>query len=113
MLCVLKAYGGAYDVMSSKHIRGDVNYAWPSAQIAVMGAEVWSMWFVCMYVSLCQNVTMTMMSTYLVVNEQSHQLLATLTCVITNLCISVVFCIYFVIVLSFFVLSSALKCNNE
>jgi propionyl-CoA carboxylase beta chain len=34
-----KAYGGAYDVMSSKHIRGDVNYAWPSAEIAVMGAE--------------------------------------------------------------------------
>jgi len=34
-----KAYGGAYDVMSSKHIRGDVNYAWPSAQIAVMGPE--------------------------------------------------------------------------
>ena len=33
-----KAYGGAYDVMSSKHIRGDVNYAWPSAEIAVMGA---------------------------------------------------------------------------
>jgi propionyl-CoA carboxylase beta chain len=34
-----KAYGGAYDVMASKHIRGDVNYAWPSAQIAVMGAK--------------------------------------------------------------------------
>ena len=34
-----KAYGGAYDVMSSKHLRGDVNYAWPSAQIAVMGAK--------------------------------------------------------------------------
>ncbi|HVM29619.1 MAG TPA: acyl-CoA carboxylase subunit beta [Candidatus Limnocylindrales bacterium] len=34
-----KAYGGAYDVMSSKHIRGDVNFAWPSARIAVMGAE--------------------------------------------------------------------------
>ncbi len=34
-----KAYGGAYDVMSSKHIRGDVNLAWPSARIAVMGAE--------------------------------------------------------------------------
>lgn len=34
-----KAYGGAYDVMSSKHIRADVNYAWPSAQIAVMGAK--------------------------------------------------------------------------
>ncbi|HTS14410.1 MAG TPA: acyl-CoA carboxylase subunit beta [Candidatus Sulfotelmatobacter sp.] len=34
-----KAYGGAYDVMSSKHIRGDINLAWPTAQIAVMGAE--------------------------------------------------------------------------
>jgi propionyl-CoA carboxylase beta chain len=34
-----KAYGGAYDVMSSKHIRGDLNLAWPSAEIAVMGAE--------------------------------------------------------------------------
>jgi propionyl-CoA carboxylase beta chain len=33
------AYGGAYDVMSSKHIRGDVNYAWPTAEIAVMGAK--------------------------------------------------------------------------
>ncbi|HEV2746890.1 MAG TPA: acyl-CoA carboxylase subunit beta [Allosphingosinicella sp.] len=33
-----KAYGGAYDVMSSKHLRGDLNYAWPSAEIAVMGA---------------------------------------------------------------------------
>ena len=32
-----KAYGGAYDVMSSKHIRGDLNFAWPSAEIAVMG----------------------------------------------------------------------------
>ena len=34
-----KAYGGAYDVMASKHLRGDVNYAWPSAEIAVMGAK--------------------------------------------------------------------------
>jgi acetyl-CoA carboxylase carboxyltransferase component len=34
-----KAYGGAYDVMASKHIRGDVNYAWPTAEIAVMGPE--------------------------------------------------------------------------
>jgi propionyl-CoA carboxylase beta chain len=34
-----KAYGGAYDVMSSKHIRGDLNYAWPSAEIAVMGPD--------------------------------------------------------------------------
>ena len=34
-----KAYGGAYDVMGSKHLRGDVNYAWPTAQIAVMGAK--------------------------------------------------------------------------
>ncbi|MCU0505756.1 MAG: acyl-CoA carboxylase subunit beta, partial [Chloroflexi bacterium] len=33
-----KAYGGAYDVMSSKHVRGDMNFAWPTAQIAVMGA---------------------------------------------------------------------------
>ncbi|MEE4312721.1 MAG: acyl-CoA carboxylase subunit beta [candidate division KSB1 bacterium] len=32
-----KAYGGAYDVMSSKHLRGDINYAWPTAEIAVMG----------------------------------------------------------------------------
>ncbi len=36
---VRKAYGGAYDVMSSKHIRGDHNVAWPSAEMAVMGAE--------------------------------------------------------------------------
>jgi propionyl-CoA carboxylase beta chain len=34
-----KAYGGAYDVMSSKHVRGDINLAWPTAEIAVMGAE--------------------------------------------------------------------------
>jgi len=34
-----KAYGGAYDVMSSKHIRGDLNLAWPTAEIAVMGPE--------------------------------------------------------------------------
>ncbi len=34
-----KAYGGAYDVMSSKHLRGDINYAWPSAEIAVMGSK--------------------------------------------------------------------------
>jgi propionyl-CoA carboxylase beta chain len=34
-----KAYGGAYDVMGSKHLRGDVNYAWPTAEIAVMGAK--------------------------------------------------------------------------
>jgi propionyl-CoA carboxylase beta chain len=38
-LITRKAYGGAYDVMSSKHIRGDFNYAWPSAEIAVMGAK--------------------------------------------------------------------------
>ncbi len=36
---VRKAYGGAYDVMNSKHIRGDVNYAWPGAEIAVMGPK--------------------------------------------------------------------------
>ena len=34
-----KAYGGAYDVMSSKHIRADFNFAWPTAEIAVMGPE--------------------------------------------------------------------------
>jgi propionyl-CoA carboxylase beta chain len=34
-----KAYGGAYDVMSSKHLRGDLNFAWPTAEIAVMGAK--------------------------------------------------------------------------
>ena len=34
-----KAYGGAYDVMSSKHIRGDLDLAWPTAEIAVMGPE--------------------------------------------------------------------------
>jgi propionyl-CoA carboxylase beta chain len=34
-----KAYGGAYDVMSSRHIRGDYNVAWPSAEMAVMGAD--------------------------------------------------------------------------
>jgi acetyl-CoA carboxylase carboxyltransferase component len=41
-VCVspVQAYGGAYDVMSSKHLRGDVNYAWPSAEVAVMGAKV-------------------------------------------------------------------------
>jgi len=38
-LITLKAYGGAYDVMSSKHLRGDVNYAWPTAEIAVMGSK--------------------------------------------------------------------------
>ena len=38
-LITRKAYGGAYDVMASKHLRGDVNYAWPSAEIAVMGAK--------------------------------------------------------------------------
>ncbi len=36
---VRKAYGGAYDVMSSKHIRADLNYAWPTCELAVMGAE--------------------------------------------------------------------------
>ena len=34
-----KAYGGAYDVMASKHLRSDFNYAWPTAEIAVMGAK--------------------------------------------------------------------------
>ena len=38
-LITRKAYGGAYDVMSSKHLRGDINYAWPGAEIAVMGAD--------------------------------------------------------------------------
>jgi propionyl-CoA carboxylase beta chain len=36
---VRKAYGGAYDVMASKHLRGDINFAWPNAEIAVMGAK--------------------------------------------------------------------------
>jgi hypothetical protein len=36
---ILATYGGAYDVMASKHLRGDMNYAWPTAQIAVMGAK--------------------------------------------------------------------------
>jgi propionyl-CoA carboxylase beta chain len=36
---IRKAYGGAYDVMSSKHVGGDMNFAWPSAEIAVMGAD--------------------------------------------------------------------------
>jgi propionyl-CoA carboxylase beta chain len=38
-IIVRKAYGGAYDVMSSKHLRGDRNYAWPSGEVAVMGAK--------------------------------------------------------------------------
>jgi propionyl-CoA carboxylase beta chain len=38
-LITRKAYGGAYDVMASKHLRGDLNYAWPTAEIAVMGAK--------------------------------------------------------------------------
>src|ERR1700726_5041966 len=38
-LITRKAYGGAYDVMSSKHLRGDLNFAWPSAEIAVMGPD--------------------------------------------------------------------------
>ena len=38
-LITRKAYGGAYDVMASKHLRGDVNFAWPQAEIAVMGAK--------------------------------------------------------------------------
>ncbi len=38
-LITRKAYGGAYDVMASKHLRGDINYSWPSAEIAVMGAK--------------------------------------------------------------------------
>ena len=38
-LITRKAYGGAYDVMASKHLRGDINYAWPSAEIAVMGPK--------------------------------------------------------------------------
>lgn len=39
-LPLFQAYGGAYDVMSSKHLRGDTNYAWPTAEVAVMGAKV-------------------------------------------------------------------------
>lgn len=42
-LIFFQAYGGAYDVMSSKHLRGDVNYAWPTAEVAVMGAKVISL----------------------------------------------------------------------
>jgi propionyl-CoA carboxylase beta chain len=38
-LITRKAYGGAYDVMASKHIGADINYAWPTAEIAVMGAK--------------------------------------------------------------------------
>jgi propionyl-CoA carboxylase beta chain len=38
-IIIRKAFGGAYDVMASKHLRGDINYAWPTAQIAVMGAK--------------------------------------------------------------------------
>ena len=36
---IRKAYGGAYDVMASKHLRADINFAWPTAEIAVMGPE--------------------------------------------------------------------------
>lgn len=36
---ILQAYGGAYDVMSSKHLKGDMNYAWPTAEVAVMGSK--------------------------------------------------------------------------
>lgn len=36
---VIQGYGGAYDVMSSKHLRGDINYCWPTAEVAVMGAK--------------------------------------------------------------------------
>ncbi len=43
-----KAYGGAYDVMSSKHLRGDINYAWPTAEIAVMGAKVCLLCLLCL-----------------------------------------------------------------
>lgn len=53
-LCVSQAYGGAYDVMSSKHLRGDVNYAWPTAEVAVMGAKVQTLlFFICLSFSLC------------------------------------------------------------
>ncbi|WP_036263484.1 acyl-CoA carboxylase subunit beta [Methylocapsa aurea] len=38
-IIIRKAFGGAYDVMASKHLRGDINFAWPTAQIAVMGAK--------------------------------------------------------------------------
>ena len=40
LIFLLQAYGGAYDVMSSKHLKGDMNYAWPTAEVAVMGAKV-------------------------------------------------------------------------
>ena len=46
LITSLQAYGGAYDVMSSKHLRGDINYAWPTAEIAVMGAGVCVWWCV-------------------------------------------------------------------
>ena len=39
ILQLMQAYGGSYDVLSSKHLRGDKNYAWPTAEIAVMGAK--------------------------------------------------------------------------
>ena len=39
MVITRKAYGGAYDVMSSKHLKGDMNYAWPTAEVAVMGSK--------------------------------------------------------------------------
>lgn len=45
----IQAYGGAYDVMSSKHLRGDVNYAWPTAEVAVMGAKVGFCFFFFIY----------------------------------------------------------------
>jgi len=41
-----QGYGGAYDVMSSKHLRGDINYAWPTAEVAVMGAKVCITWMI-------------------------------------------------------------------
>ena len=52
-----KAYGGAYDVMSSKHLRGDVNYAWPTAEIAVMGAKVSSSQHVVNFFYLCMETS--------------------------------------------------------
>jgi len=49
-----KAYGGAYCVMNSKHMRGDINYAWPTAEVAVMGAKV--CWSVVLVPSVCLSV---------------------------------------------------------
>ena len=69
-----KAYGGAYCVMNSKHMRGDINYAWPTAEVAVMGAKVSTTF--CLSLYLTAVVFSNTLFSFTLITQHFHTVLA-------------------------------------